>query len=95
MNNWLYAADVPAAEFRGSMTLPGRLTLRERGRRPESGAASGDRRAAGEVAIADQVFPSPASTGLAVFADGGIAAGRGLTDHPVVTSDAAAPNASR
>ena len=30
MNNWRYAADVPAGEFRGSMTLPRRLTLRHR-----------------------------------------------------------------
>lgn len=30
MNSWRYAADVPAGEFRGSMTLPRRLTLRER-----------------------------------------------------------------
>ncbi|MFT4226042.1 glycoside hydrolase family 32 protein [Micropruina sp.] len=30
MNNWAYAADVPADGFRGSMTLPRRLSLRER-----------------------------------------------------------------
>lgn len=30
MNNWLYAADIPGGEFRGSMTLPRRLTLRDR-----------------------------------------------------------------
>jgi len=30
MNNWAYAADIPAAGFRGSMTLPRRLSLRER-----------------------------------------------------------------
>ena len=29
MNNWLYAVDVPAGAFRGSMTLPRRLTLRD------------------------------------------------------------------
>lgn len=30
MNNWRYAADIPGGEFRGSMTLPRRLTLRHR-----------------------------------------------------------------
>ena len=30
MNNWRYAADIPGGEFRGSMTLPRRLTLRDR-----------------------------------------------------------------
>ncbi len=30
MNNWAYAADIPAGAFRGSMTLPRRLTLRAR-----------------------------------------------------------------
>jgi fructan beta-fructosidase len=30
MNNWLYAHQVPAAGFRGSMTLPRRLSLRRR-----------------------------------------------------------------
>lgn len=30
MNNWAYAATIPAGAFRGSMTLPRRLTLRER-----------------------------------------------------------------
>lgn len=193
MNNWLYAADVPAAEFRGSMTLPRRLTLRERdgvlslvqrpviAERPasrrltdvvvdgrlelantepalrivadlafgtaarvgldvligdgertrivadrETGTLSLDRTrsgvtdfheafaavhavalpgtgdddvvrldvyvdvasvevlaADGEVAITDQVFPSPASTGLAVFADGGTAVVRALTITPL------------
>ena len=33
----------------------------------------------GEVALTDQVFPSPESTGLAVFADGGTAIVRELT----------------
>jgi fructan beta-fructosidase len=31
MSNWAYAAEVPAEEFRGSMTLPRRLRLRRRG----------------------------------------------------------------
>lgn len=30
MSNWLYAAQVPAGDFRGSMTLPRRLALRPR-----------------------------------------------------------------
>jgi fructan beta-fructosidase len=31
MSNWAYANEVPAGEFRGSMTLPRRLSLRESG----------------------------------------------------------------
>jgi len=31
MSNWTYASDVPATEFRGSMTLPRRLSLRRSG----------------------------------------------------------------
>lgn len=48
MSNWAYAANVPALGFRGSMTVPRRLTLRRRG---------GELRLAQHPVVAD---PSPA-----------------------------------
>jgi sucrose-6-phosphate hydrolase SacC (GH32 family) len=40
----------------------------------------------GEVAVSDQVFPAPASRGVAVFAEGGTAHLRRLTVTPVAAT---------
>jgi fructan beta-fructosidase len=42
----------------------------------------------GEVVLTDQIFPSPASTGFAVFADGGVAAVEMLSVAPYKSGDA-------